>query len=112
MKCKHEWATKKENPLLCPKCKSIYWQISENTEVFMNTNIVCPVCHKKEVSSFLNLARHMVLSDRPNGIHQQWLQEFLNLPFEKYAFGKDKAIAMRLRAYWVKYKSWPQFNVM
>jgi len=56
---------------------------------------VCPVC-RSEHGSYLNLARHMVLKDRPNGPHQQWLQNFLNIPFEEYAFGRDKYIAVQL----------------
>jgi hypothetical protein len=53
----------------------------------------------------------MVLSERPNGPHQQWLQRFLKLPFESYAFGKDKAIALKLEAYWKKHKSWPELGI-
>lgn len=60
----------------------------------MNTR-VCPVCGS-EHATYLNLARHMVLKDRPYGEHQQWLQSFLNLPFEQYAFGHDKYIAVQL----------------
>jgi hypothetical protein len=75
----------------------------------MRTQVSCPVCRIKEYDSFLNLARHMVLKDRPAGPHQIWLQRFLGLPFERYAFGKDKAIALRLKAYWEKYGSLPDF---
>lgn len=110
-KCGHEWATKVDKPQICPKCKSAYWGIATDTEVFMKASIACPLCYDKEFSSFLNLARHMVLSERPNGPHQQWLQAFLSLPFESYAFGKDKAIAIRLKAYWDKHRSWPEVDV-
>jgi len=24
-RCEHEWASKQEHPLICPKCKSPYW---------------------------------------------------------------------------------------
>jgi hypothetical protein len=77
----------------------------------MKAAIACPLCNDREFSSFLNLARHMVLSERPNGPHQQWLQDFLRLPFESYAFGKDKAIAIRLKAYWDKHRSWPEAGI-
>ena len=60
----------------------------------MNARI-CPVCGS-EHATYLNLARHMVLKDRPYGSHQQWLESFLNLPFEKYGFGHDKYIAVQL----------------
>ncbi len=78
----------------------------------MRKTINCPVCIDREFDSFLNLARHMVLSDRPEGEHQIWLQGFLNRRFEEYAFGKDKAIAMRLKAYWDKHRSWSDIGIM
>jgi len=107
VKCEHEWASKNKKPRLCPKCKSEYWNLPVRTEKFMKMTIYCPLCPEREFTSFLNLARHMVLSDRPDGDHQIWLQAFLNRRFEEYAFGKDKAIAMRLRAYWDKSKAFP-----
>lgn len=76
----------------------------------MKGTISCALCPDREFSSFLNLARHMVLSDRPDGSHQVWLQAFLNRRFEQYAFGKDKAIAMRLKAYWDRNRSWPDIE--
>jgi hypothetical protein len=76
----------------------------------MKATIQCPLCFDKEFSSFLNLARHMVLSERPDGPHQRWLQSFLELPFGEYAFGKDKAVAIRLKAYHDKHKSWPELD--
>jgi len=109
-KCNHEWATKRDRPRMCPRCKSAYWDIPTRMEVFMRASVTCPLCFDREFSSFLNLARHMVLSDRPNGPHQQWLQRFLRLPFESYAFGKDKAIALRLKAYWEKHRSWSELD--
>jgi hypothetical protein len=53
----------------------------------------------------------MVLSERPDGPHQQWLQGFLELPFVSYDFRKDKAIALRLKAYWEKHKSWMEIGM-
>jgi DNA-directed RNA polymerase subunit RPC12/RpoP len=111
IRCSHEWASKKEKPRVCPKCKSAYWDLPVRTEDFMKRTINCPLCPDREFDSFLNLARHMVLSDRPTGAHQRWLQSFLNRRFEEYAFGKDKAIAMRLKAYWDKKRSWPDITV-
>jgi len=66
----------------------------------------CPVC-SEEKDSYLNLARHMVLKDRPDGEHQQWLQAFLKKEFPEYAFKHDKDIANALRRYWTKYRCWP-----
>jgi hypothetical protein len=60
----------------------------------------CPVC-RKDYDTFLNLARHMVMSDRPDGEHQIWLQDLLNLEFPEYAFGHDRDIANILRRYFV-----------
>ena len=42
----------------------------------------------------------MVMKDRPDGPHQEWLQNFLGLPFVEYAFGHDKTIGIKLRTYW------------
>jgi hypothetical protein len=67
----------------------------------------CPVCGS-EKSSFLNLARHMVMSDRPFGEHQLWLQDFLKKSFPEYAFKHDKDIAIALKRYWTKYGRWPE----
>ncbi len=47
------------------------------------------------------------MKDRPDGPHQIWLQDFLGLPFAEYAFGRDKAIALRLKSYWEEHHSWP-----
>lgn len=80
-------------------------------EDYMRNTVSCPLCPDKEFTSFLNLARHMVLKDRPDGPHQQWLSKLLNRRFAEYAFGKDKAISMKLKAYWDKYKSWPDITV-
>lgn len=27
LRCKHEWASKNEHPIVCPKCKSPYWEL-------------------------------------------------------------------------------------
>jgi len=48
----------------------------------------------------------MVMKDRPDGPHQEWLQDFLGLQFAEYAFGKDKAISIQLAKYWKKYGKW------
>ena len=67
----------------------------------------CPEC-QVEKSTYLNLASHMVLSDRPDGPHQQWLQSFLRREFPEYAFKRDKDVAKALERYWVKHHTWPQ----
>jgi DNA-directed RNA polymerase subunit RPC12/RpoP len=105
LRCGHEWATKQENPRLCPRCKSAYWDKPAKTNDFMKTEVSCPIC-SKVFSSFLNLARHIVLSDRHYGPHQEWLTEFLGVPFEEYAFGKDKAIALKLKNQWDRHHTW------
>jgi hypothetical protein len=68
--------------------------------------LLCPVCGK-EHDSYLNLARHMVLKDRPDGEHQLWLQDFLGKEFPEYAFKHDRDIANALRKYWTQHKTWP-----
>jgi len=25
LRCNHEWPTKQDRPIICPKCKSAYW---------------------------------------------------------------------------------------
>ena len=67
----------------------------------------CPECGV-EKSTYLNLSRHMVLSDRPDGPHQQWLQSFLHKEFPQYAFKHDKDVAVALERYWVKHYAWPE----
>ncbi|GAI33287.1 unnamed protein product [marine sediment metagenome] len=68
--------------------------------------VMCPVC-AKNFNSFLNLAKHMVLKDRPIGEHIQWLEQFLCKPFTEFGWGSDKKIAIALRNYWVKHRGWP-----
>ena len=73
--------------------------------------VICPVCGRG-FKSFLNLARHMVMSDRPignrpAGEHIRWLELFLNKPFVEFGWGSDKKIAIALRNYWVKHRGWP-----
>jgi len=77
----------------------------------MKEHITCPLCLDRDFSSFLNLARHMVLSERPSGLHQQWLKRFLGLPFENYAFRKDKTIGRSLKSYWDRCRSWPIIDI-
>ena len=50
----------------------------------------------------------MVMKDRPDGLHQEWLQKLLGLPFVEYAFGNDKVIGIKLREYWEKNHSLPR----
>ena len=52
----------------------------------------CPVCLTYDGGS-LNMARHMVQSDRPGGPHQEWLVEALDRRFGEYAFKNDRLIA-------------------
>lgn len=66
----------------------------------------CPVCHKT-FNSYLNLARHMVLKDRPDGEHIQYLERFLGKPFVEFGWRSDKKIATALKNYWLKHKKWP-----
>ena len=47
---------------------------------------------------YLNLARHMVLSDRPNGAHIQWLSNLLGQDFVDFGFGSDKKISFVLES--------------
>ena len=67
----------------------------------------CPVCGEEKTTS-LNLARHMVMSDRPSGPHQEWLQSFLKKEFPQYAFKHDSDVARALDRYWAKHHSWPE----
>lgn len=67
----------------------------------------CPVCWA-EKSTYSDLARHIVTSDRPSGPHQQWLQSFLNKEFPQYAFKRDSDVAKALERYCVRNHSWPE----
>lgn len=64
--------------------------------------ILCNVC-SRNFTSFLNLARHMVLIDRPNadrpsgGEHVKFLEKLLNKPFTEFGWRKDAQIAAALR---------------
>lgn len=60
--------------------------------------VICPVCDKS-FNSYLNLARHMVLKDRPEGKHIQWLEQFLGKPFVEFGWKSDKKIAIALKKY-------------
>lgn len=31
-RCRHEWASKMDNPRVCPKCKSPYWDREKKEE--------------------------------------------------------------------------------
>lgn len=67
--------------------------------------VSCPLCGRS-FGSFLNLARHMVLKDRPSGEHIQWLEEFLNRPFVEFGWKSDKKIALSLKRHWMQFGSW------
>lgn len=58
--------------------------------------VICPVC-RKAFNSYLNLARHMVLKDRPLGEHIQYLERLLNKPFAEFGWKSDAKIAAALR---------------
>jgi predicted Zn-ribbon and HTH transcriptional regulator len=32
LRCEHEWASKMDKPLVCPKCKSPYWNTPKKEE--------------------------------------------------------------------------------
>jgi len=32
LRCPHEWASKKEHPRVCPKCKSPYWDVERRVK--------------------------------------------------------------------------------
>jgi len=56
----------------------------------------CPIEHcTYESSSFLDLLRHMVESERSKTFsdHQIWLTDALGTEFAEYAFKKDRRIA-------------------
>jgi hypothetical protein len=110
MRCGHRWPSKQKKPRICPKCKTAYWdmpKIRQGGDAALFKDIPpCPVCWA-EKSSFLNLARHMVMSERPSGPHQEWLQSFLRKTFPQYAFKHDGDVAKALERYWKKYRSWP-----
>lgn len=69
--------------------------------------VFCPVCGNS-FESFLNLARHMVLKDRPEGEHIQWLEKFLGKPFAEFGWGADKKIALSLKAHCTQFGSLPK----
>lgn len=107
LRCGYEWLSRLERlPMVCPSCNSPYWNTPKWKGVRKLNDYSCPVC-QSEHSSFLNLARHMVMKDRPDGPHQEWLQDFLGLQFVEYAFGKDKAIGIQLAKHWKKRGRWP-----
>lgn len=81
--------------------------LQEGKETVEEIRISCPVC-SREFDSFLNLARHMVLIDRPNpdrpsgGEHVEFLIKLLNKPFTEFGWGKDSQIAAALRGHFKK----------
>lgn len=73
----------------------------------IDREIPCPVCGE-DFKSYLDLARHMVQKDRPNqGEHIECLEMITGKPFKVFGWGEDKKIAIALRTYWKKNKSWP-----
>ena len=70
----------------------------------------CPVCGE-EHSTFLNLERHMVQSERhEKGEHQEYLALLTGKPFAEYAFHNDHAIAMLLQKYYKKLRRLPTLD--
>jgi hypothetical protein len=68
--------------------------------------ITCCCCGDA-FDSYLNLARHMILKDRPAGNrpageHILLLEEILGEPYESFGWGSDKRIAVALRQYYSK----------
>jgi len=59
-------------------------------------DVICPVCGKA-FNTHLNLARHMVLKDRPSGQHIRYLERLLNKPFVEFGWGSDGKIAAALK---------------
>lgn len=112
-RCGYTWHPRyKVEPKVCPACKSPYWRTERRhgiSKVFERGSALmsqyCPIC-AEEFDSYLNLARHMVLKDRPSGEHQQWLQDFLHREFPEYAFRHDKDIGNALRRFWTVHRSW------
>jgi len=110
-RCGYSWYPRKpEKPKVCPVCKSPYWDTPRKYKLKelnkRGTSMIsktCPVCGQ-EYDSYLNVARHMVMKDRPNGEHQLWLQDLLNREFPEYAFKHDRDIANALRKYWNQHR--------
>ncbi len=71
------------------------------------TEVICPVC-QEAFNSYLNLARHMVLKDRPNGEHIQYLERFLGKTFAEFGWRSDARIATALKHYLLKHREWPR----
>lgn len=76
--------------------------------------IPCPVLDcEKSYNSFLDLAKHMIMTDRPNvmrasGEEIDWLERHLGKEFEHIGWKSDKKIALALKRIW-KYNGnrWP-----
>lgn len=84
--------------------------MKQRGETIKMVEAICPVCHKI-FNSYLNLARHMVLKDRPEGKHIQYLEQFLGKPFVEFGWKSDKKIAIALKNYWLKHRRWPNFSL-
>lgn len=73
--------------------------------------VICPVC-AESFDSYLKLAKHMVLEDRPiggkpKGPHIIYLEMITGRPYTDFGWGKDKKIAIALANYRKKHKSLP-----
>ena len=85
--------------------------LQEGGEELKEIEIPCPAC-ERTFGSFLNLARHMVLIDRPSvdspfgGPHAVFLEELFDQPFKEFGWGKDAQIASRLRETYRSVRSW------
>jgi len=87
-----------------------YWKKIETLATKWSGNmkrleeIECPVCGK-DFNSYLNLARHMVLKDRPEGNHIQYLESIMGKPFVEFGWKSDKKIAVELKKHMTKHNS-------
>jgi hypothetical protein len=108
-RCGYSWLPRHPViPKVCPLCKSPYWNKPKKFSPGDEKMLVCPVCGKNH-DSFLNLAEHMVRSERRklNEGHQLWLSIFTGKPFDEYAFGKDGQIAILLQKFYRKHRYLP-----
>ena len=85
--------------------------LQEGGEALAELRISCPICNR-DFNSFLNLARHMVLVDRPNidrpggGQHAKFLEKLLDKPFIDFGWRKDAQIATALRERYKEKRTW------
>lgn len=100
----------KRNSLVHAKGKKVYISSEEAADIFAKldklisqwggaikmSEVICPVC-QKAFNSYLNLARHMVLKDRPDREHIQYLERLLHKPFVEFGWKSDREIANTLK---------------